>query len=409
VTPAPTDLNPYGGAIHNLGVLTVEDCVFEGNQTTRSGNQEAHGGGGAIFSEGGVAIIRRSQFLFNHGGDGGAVYNLGGQMTISDSSFVANTASDQGVAIQNFRARLLISGSLFRQNQGGGMNGEMASVVFSETQAEGELVVANSTFAHNDTGFAGPLLAVASSGRASLVSSTFLNSSVANASTGFVPGAPAAPRGHFLLINSLLVNTQQRQACIGDAITDGGHNLQFPTGDCGPSIPVVDPLLDVWAEGSGPTLTISLAPGSPAIDAGDGLACADWPVLGLDARGRLRGGDGNGDGTPGCDIGAYEAGASITATPTQTPTAGPSPTPSVTRTPSITPTPSVTPTPTFGPSPTPTFSRAPPPRPTVGVTCTPPPCECGRIVGTCPSLRCLACTPTAAIPIGQTFLPIAER
>ncbi len=410
-SPVNPNVDTVGGAINNQGVLTVEDCVFESNSAP-GGGDGGQTGGGAIVNAGGLAVIRRSQFLRNSASVGGAIVNIGGPMTIVDSSFVANFASDQAVAILNNQARMLISGSLFLQNQGGAITGGLASVIFSTTQPDGELVVANSTFAHNDTTNAGLLIAVTNRGRTTVVNSTFLNSMLAGASAAIFPGGPITPSGHFTLINSLMVNTHQQPACRDNAMIDGGHNLQFPDGTCGATIPIADPLLDVWAQGSGPALTISLAPGSPAIDAGDPEACADWPVLGLDARGRLRGGDGNGDGIGGCDIGAFEAGASITATPTQTPTAGPSPTPSVTRTPSITPSFTPSRTPTDGPSPLPTISSVPPPRRTptpARVTCTPPPCECGRLVGSCPGLRCLPCTATPRVPTGEAFLPIASR
>jgi CSLREA domain-containing protein len=46
----------------------------------------------------------------------------------------------------------------------------------------------------------------------------------------------------------------------------------------------------------------ALLPGSQAIDAGDTSGCPS-----TDQRGAPRPVDGNGDGTPTCDIGAYEA------------------------------------------------------------------------------------------------------
>src|SRR5690606_668150 len=52
------------------------------------------------------------------------------------------------------------------------------------------------------------------------------------------------------------------------------------------------------------TQTHALREDSPAIDAG--APCSDAPVDGVDQRGVPRGEDGNGDGDPGCDIGAYE-------------------------------------------------------------------------------------------------------
>jgi hypothetical protein len=57
----------------------------------------------------------------------------------------------------------------------------------------------------------------------------------------------------------------------------------------------------------GPTETHALLPGSPAMDAGNaGCADGNGQPLPTDQRGKARPVDGNGDGTPACDIGAFE-------------------------------------------------------------------------------------------------------
>ncbi len=58
------------------------------------------------------------------------------------------------------------------------------------------------------------------------------------------------------------------------------------------------------ADNGGPTLTHALVAGSPAIDA----VPASADCGGTDQRGESRRQDGNGDGVPACDIGAYEFG-----------------------------------------------------------------------------------------------------
>jgi hypothetical protein len=89
-------------------------------------------------------------------------------------------------------------------------------------------------------------------------------------------------------------------------IVDNGHNLDSD-GTCGLSIatlslPSTNPLFATvgLADNGGPTPTLALAAGSPAIDAGDDVVCAADPVNGLDQRGVVRP-----QGTH-CDIGAYE-------------------------------------------------------------------------------------------------------
>ncbi len=64
--------------------------------------------------------------------------------------------------------------------------------------------------------------------------------------------------------------------------------------------------LGALASNGGPTQTHALLPASPAIDAGDNIACAASPVSSQDQRGIARPADGNGDSTLVCDIGAFE-------------------------------------------------------------------------------------------------------
>ncbi|HRQ36915.1 MAG TPA: Ig-like domain-containing protein [Chloroflexota bacterium] len=69
-------------------------------------------------------------------------------------------------------------------------------------------------------------------------------------------------------------------------------------------MPDTDPLLGPLQANGGDTWTHALLMGSPAIDAGDNVAC---PAT--DQRGGIRPIDGDGDNDPVCDIGAYEWGA----------------------------------------------------------------------------------------------------
>ncbi len=65
-------------------------------------------------------------------------------------------------------------------------------------------------------------------------------------------------------------------------------------------------MLGPLADNGGPTQTLALLPGSPAIDAGDDALCPS-----TDQRGEIRPQDGNNDGLAKCDIGAFELGPDV--------------------------------------------------------------------------------------------------
>jgi hypothetical protein len=80
----------YGAAIRNEGILTLESCIFSGNQTTTT-----HAEGGAVYS-GNTLNIKGCTFYGNISGyAGGAVYfkALGKTLTLTGNLFYRNTAS----------------------------------------------------------------------------------------------------------------------------------------------------------------------------------------------------------------------------------------------------------------------------------------------------------------------------
>jgi hypothetical protein len=164
--------------------------------------------------------------------------------------------------------------------------------------ASGNAVIANSTFFGNlvprDREIGG---AIANSGTLLVLNSTF--------SGNVAPGGGGAIGNHWggevTVKNTILANSNRQWSCFGP-VSDGGHNIQFPGGSCGPTIPTLDPRLLPLADNGGPTQTMALLRGSPAIGVGDKSTCADSHVSHIDQRGYLR---------PRCDIGSYEAAAPV--------------------------------------------------------------------------------------------------
>jgi hypothetical protein len=135
---------------------------------------------------------------------------------------------------------------------------------------------------------------------------TLSNLTIRNGSTGS-SGGIFSDSGTATLQNSILANNPSGGSCSG-IMTSNGYNLSSD-GTCnfnGPGdLNNSDPKLGQLGNYGGPTQTIPLLSGSPAIDAGNPSGCTDGlgHLLKTDQRGDPRP---NTEDTGGCDRGAYE-------------------------------------------------------------------------------------------------------
>jgi predicted outer membrane repeat protein len=111
--------NGDGGAIYNLGILTLDDTTFEINSSIN---------GGAIYNSGITnidAVLQDVVFDTNIArGSGGAIYNASAEQGfhIIGSTFDNNHSYENGGAIYTETGALDISSSEFLDNQSGGMS-----------------------------------------------------------------------------------------------------------------------------------------------------------------------------------------------------------------------------------------------------------------------------------------------
>jgi cysteine-rich repeat protein len=252
-----------GGGIANSGILVVTNCTFSGNS--------AQGFGGAIDNEG-AATLTSSTFSANNAPTGGGIANRSsGTLRVTNSTFSRNVASWDGGGINNFYGgTTTVTNSTFLWNVAAHSGGGITNVQDAAGCGAGGIAVTNCTFLGNSAG--------AGAGG--------IDSSCAGSAT----------------VTNTILQGYTDASCV--AVTDGGHNLQFPGTSCGTTIPSLDPLLNPAGlkDNGGPTQTIALLPGSPAINAGDAAVCANPPVNGADQRGFVR----PGTGSTNCSIGAYE-------------------------------------------------------------------------------------------------------
>ncbi|MCP5098136.1 MAG: hypothetical protein GY943_21520 [Chloroflexi bacterium] len=315
-----------GGAIHVLlANLTVTNGTFTNNVAN---NAAGGGGGGAIYIDGTKAMsgdihVELSHFSGNHTNQlGGAIFSFPegtGTTTIVDSTFDGNYAVSQGQggALYHQSATtngpLIVNSSTFVNNYAHGENGN-ASQGGALWLLDAPVTVTNSTFYANDAttqeslaaddwrrGFGG---AIRSSDGMVIV-----NSTIANNTAGFVGGGIA---GDSVTLRNTIVSNNSggnpwdiQQNCT-NVLTNGGNNIQYPqktTGnfndyECLEGQTAVNPQLGTLGDYGGPTETVPLNAGSPAINAGNNCPATDQ-------RGFSRSG--------ACDMGAYEFGGGIVA------------------------------------------------------------------------------------------------
>ena len=248
-------------------------------------------GGGAIYSDGGKLTITNSIFTDSStSAFGGGVMIYNGTLTVKDSTFSGNSAA-LGGGITSYNSTVTVSGSTFASNST--VSSQIADGSGGGIYAEGgQVTVSNSTFFRNSaTGYGGGI--AGDSSTITVTNATFSRNTADK-------GGNALERsgsGAMVLRNTIVANSVAGANCAG-AITDGGGNLSYPDTSC-PGINR-NPLLQTLNDNGGPTFTMLLGLGSPAIDAANDTTCAAAPINNLDQRGvtRPRGAH--------CDIGAVE-------------------------------------------------------------------------------------------------------
>jgi hypothetical protein len=272
----------YGGGIYNAGMLTLSNCSVSGNSVRGYGLAEGYGYGGGIYSTGMLAISDSTvsgnsatgEFDLYYGqsavGNGGGIYNAG---------------------------MLAVSGSTFSGNFAGGYRGYgYGGGIYSSST----VTVSDSTFSGNESGYGGGISN--NYGRA-----TINNSTIAGNIAFLSGGAYGTGGGIFNMTgtlqvrNTILSNGAQTASDIYGNLGSQGHNLirdtQGGSGFDSTDLLNVNPMFGPLQDNGGPTKTMALLAGSPALNAGDSSQ------LGVaDQRGVVRSG--------GVNIGAYQASAS---------------------------------------------------------------------------------------------------
>jgi predicted outer membrane repeat protein len=315
--------------------LTVQDVTI---QDAVAGSSVA----GGIFNNGGNVGLTRARLLNNIGEGGGGIDNRGGNLTVSQSTFSGNRSLGGGGAINNTDGGvLLVLDSTFVNNSAVGPQGGGAFDVVESTAT-----AVDSTFVGNTSVEFGGAIIVNIGGQLTLLGSTLTGNS-ATAAGGVTAGGVAQEGSSTIVLRNSIVagnfmvagNGTKTPSDVGATIDPSsafnligdGTGLTLPNG-MNPVVPLadnfngslvgtdaqpIDPRLGPLQDNGGPTFTVALLPGSPALDHGSPDKAADL-LSPTNQRGKARvvpqsflvtpvGSDGR-------DIGAFELEAQTTPT-----------------------------------------------------------------------------------------------
>ena len=234
------------------------------NGRENGGNTDFFGGGILNF---GTLTLNNVAIVHNQSGglEGGGVWSRG-VLTINGSTIVGNMSGNGGGILNNLGTLTITNSTVF----------DNIAAVGAGIENAGTMVLINSTVTQN---------------------------------VGLGVGASAAGIrvvGPTMLLNTIVADNQNGGNCMGPITTDAGFNIEDGT-TCGfaagTSLSNTDPQLDPagLVSNGGPTLTVALLSGSPAIDAIPQGTNGCGTTITTDQRGVAR------PFGAGCDIGAYES------------------------------------------------------------------------------------------------------
>jgi hypothetical protein len=283
----------YGGGIYNTGALTLTDCTLRGN-TARADLLPA---GGGIANAGMLTIsgctLSSNSANGNTDAEGGGVYNRA-MLTVVNSTLAGNTASGsvdaEGGGIDNFGtldvAASTLSGNAARSTSYDGIAGAIFNF--------GTLTITESTLSGNTAsgyrnGNGGGIYNV---GTADIARSTLRGNTASGTLNGSGGGiwSQTVPASTSVWNVIIAQNNATSSPDVSGPLASQGHNLigdgtggsGFDATDLvGTAGNPVDPMLGPLQDNGGPTQTVALLPGSPAVDAGDPNNAPDFDQRGF--------------------------------------------------------------------------------------------------------------------------------
>jgi hypothetical protein len=293
LTIADGDVSGSGGGLYNKGNVTLTNVTV--SSSTASGN------GGGLY-DGGVMTLTNVTLTGNSAGSGGGLQeDNNGTLMLTDCTVSGNTGVFGG-GIWLHTGAATMTGDTMSGNHGAYGGGVRNS--------DGTLTLTNCTLSGNSATSNG-------AGISNIATTTVINCTVAGNSAAHDGGGIEGT----VTLGNTIVATNTASIAGPDAdgtVTSKGDNLIGNTsgssGWTGTDVLNTNPDLGTLANNGGPTQTMALLTGSPAIDAGAN-SISGLTIPTTDERGALRGSAGPNAGST-VDIGAYEASSSYLVTST---------------------------------------------------------------------------------------------
>ena len=292
---ANTSTTSSGGALANLGTTTIVNSTISANTT-------GAGGGGAVYSNGAMTVAASTVTGNSAPNDGGAFYNdANGTLVITGSTFSGNSASafGGGGGALATRGSTTITASTFNGNSAVGYGGAIRADTSGGPPGFGKLDVVNSTFSANATNgtAGGGAIGSVNAGTVRLFNVTVATNSALGSSFGggIYAGGGTTLQSENSILSGNTAPAGNGQDCTG-TISSLGYNLVSSLEACTVAgtltgnVTGASASLGPLANNGGPTQTMALTAGSPAIDAGDPAGCVDQTgaALTVDQRGLPR-------------------------------------------------------------------------------------------------------------------------
>jgi len=305
------------GTFHiSHGIMSLSSAVTIQGAGARSTVLDADATSAFFTVTAGSASIIGLTMTDGKGSGGGAVLN-GASTTLWNVAVVDNESTTVAGGVYDGGTNLTILNSTIAGNNAATVGGGLY------VTGSAEAAVINSTVAGNQAGANWNSGGIYNDGTLDLASSTVAGNGLAPGSTGKGGGMTLEAGSTNHIVDSIVADNHADPGyasncqIYGSALsTSQGHNIDS-LNECRFNAPGdkvnADPLLGPLQDNGGPTDTMAIPLGSPAVDAGDPAVCPDADQRGI-ARPQL----------VGCDIGAFEL-VPPPAPPASPPAAPPAP------------------------------------------------------------------------------------